>query len=152
MQPAGSRANIHKTVISRYCLIYRMTFYHRHILETAQSFYPSQDLCNRVVESKLFIDRRFSHAIGLREMAGNAFLSKYHYIRVFKSCYGRTPHRYLTEVRIAGAKKLLQSGMPVSEACFSVGFDSVTSFAGLFKKITGTTPQACRKKALQDKQ
>ncbi len=129
-----------------------MTFYHTHILNTAKSFYPSQDLCNRVVESKLFIDRRFTDPIGLREMAGNAFLSKYHYIRVFKSCYGRTPHRYLTELRIARAKKLLQSGMPVAEACFSVGFGSVTTFAGLFKKITGASPQACRRKALQEKQ
>lgn len=128
-----------------------MTFYHGKILEMEKALYPCRDLSRRVVGSKLFIDRHFARPLSLGEMAGNAFLSKYHYIRVFKQYYGRTPHRYLVEVRIARAKKLLQAGMPVMQACFSVGFDSVTSFTGLFKKITGATPQACRRKALQEK-
>jgi len=129
-----------------------MTFYHTRVLEIAKAVYPNDDLCRRVIRSKHFIDHHFAHSINLHQMAGNAFLSKYHYIRVFKSMYGRTPHRYLIEVRIAGAKKLLQSGMPVTQACFSVGFGSVTSFTALFKKITGVTPQTCRRKALQEKQ
>jgi len=127
-----------------------MTFYYAYILKNRHVLYPSEDLCARMAGSKFFIERQFHRPLSLREMAGNAFLSKYHYIRVFKSCYGRTPHRYLTEVRVAAAKKLLQTGMPVTQACFSVGFDSVTSFAGLFKKITGASPQACRRKALQE--
>ena len=126
-----------------------MTFYQRHVLEAAATLYPRQDLSRRVVQSKQFIDRHYAQTIGLREMAGNAFLSKYHYIRVFKQYYGMTPHRYLAEVRVAHAKKLLQAGMSVTEACFSVGFESVTSFAGLFKKLTGISPQTCRRKALR---
>ncbi|MBS1564322.1 MAG: helix-turn-helix transcriptional regulator [Bacteroidetes bacterium] len=125
-----------------------MTFYERHVLHTAATFYPRQDLSRRLVESKQFIDRHYAQAIGLHEMAGNAFLSKYHYIRVFRQYYGMTPHRYLAEVRVAHAKKLLQTGMSVTGACFSVGFESVTSFAGLFKKMTGVSPQTCRRKAL----
>lgn len=114
--------------------------------------YPHQELCNRVVQSKQYIDRHFARPLSLGEIAEHAFISKYHYIRVFKSCYGLTPHRYLSEVRVARAKKLLQSGMTVTEACFTVGFDSVTSFTALVKKLTGSTPQALRSKTLREKQ
>ena len=56
----------------------------------------------------------------------------------------------LTSARISKAKSLLQNDMPVLEVCFSVGFDSSTSFTALFKKIVGVTP-ANFKKAKQNK-
>jgi len=67
---------------------------------------------------------------------------------LFKSIYGKTPHQYLTQVRIEKAKELLNQSFSVSEICYSIGFDSVSSFTGLFKKIYSLTPsayqQSCR--------
>jgi len=61
-------------------------------------------------------------------------------VRLFKVNYGRTPHEYLIEVRMNKAKEFLKQGLPVSEVCISVGFESVLSFTRIFKKITGVTP------------
>ena len=123
-----------------------MTFYNEQVLKIRAGIYPKEYLCRQVIQSKLFIDYNFSKNIKLTEIAGKALFSKFHFLRLFKRIYGRAPYQYLTEVRIAESKKLLLSGMAVSEVCLSVGFESVTSFTGLFKKITGTTPSAFQNK------
>lgn len=104
--------------------------------------YQKQYLYKRIVQAKLFIDKHYAEPIDVSNIADEAYLSKFHFIRVFKSIYGKTPHHYLTKVRIDNAKLLLTKNIPVTEVSFSVGFDSTTSFTGLFKKVTGLTPSA----------
>jgi AraC-like DNA-binding protein len=82
----------------------------------------------------------------LDQIAREAFLSKFYFIRLFKSLYGCSPCRYLTAVRIENAKRLLKDGFPLTDVCASVGFESVTSFITLFKKMTGSTPVDYQKK------
>ena len=60
----------------------------------------------------------------------------------FKIAYGKTPHQYLTLVRIEKAKLLLQEENSVTDVCFSVGFDGISSFTHLFKRFTQLTPSA----------
>lgn len=90
------------------------------------------------------MDRHYAEAMDLQTVCGQACLSKYHFIRLFKKLYGRTSHQYLSEIRIAKAKELIQGGMTVRGACFAVGYDSVTSFSSLFKKIAGSPPSRMR--------
>ena len=119
-----------------------MTFYHEQILKIKADIYPKEYLCEQVIQSKLFIKKEFSKNISLHDIATEAFLSKFHFIRLFKRQYGRIPCQYLKETRIARAKSLLQAGMTVKAVCISVGFDSITSFTGLFKRMTGFSPVA----------
>jgi AraC-like DNA-binding protein len=107
-----------------------------------QEEYPKVYLYRRIVQSKLFIDSHFADTINLDDIADEAFFSKFHFIRLFKKTYGRTPHQYLTYVRIENAKRLLEAGMPASEVCGEVGFDSVSSFTDLFKRLAKRTPSA----------
>jgi AraC-like DNA-binding protein len=107
-----------------------------------KDLYPKIYLYRRVVKAKLFIDEHYAEPIDLGHISDEAYFSKFHFIRLFKKSYNRTPHQYLTSVRIEKSKLLLQSGMPVAEACYAVGFDSVSSFTGLFKRVVGTTPSA----------
>jgi AraC-like DNA-binding protein len=103
--------------------------------------YPRQYLYLRAVRAKLFIDANFASAIDLGKIADEACFSKFHFVRLFKEIYGRTPHQYLTHVRIDNAKEFLAEGQTVAYACFKVGFDSISSFTGLFKRRTGQTPR-----------
>jgi len=104
--------------------------------------YPEFYLYKRIVHAKLFIDSKYSHSIDLNNIADEAFFSKFHFIRLFKKIYGKTPHQYMTVVRIEKAKQLLQTKISISEVCYSVGFGSISSFTGLFKKAVGLTPSA----------
>ncbi|UII20304.1 helix-turn-helix transcriptional regulator [Fulvivirga ligni] len=104
--------------------------------------YPKVYLYQRIVQAKLFIDRRFADKIDLDNISDEAYFSKYHFIRLFKSAYGKTPHQYLKYVRIEKAKELLRKGCSVSDTCHLVGFDSLSSFSGLFSRTVGMTPSA----------
>ena len=117
-----------------------MTFYQEQILKIKADIYSKEYLCVQVIQSKRFIEKEFSRNINLDNIANEAFLSKFHFIRLFKTLYGRTPYQYLKEVRIDRAKSFLIAGMTVKEVCISVGFDSISSFAGLFKRATGSSP------------
>jgi AraC-like DNA-binding protein len=104
--------------------------------------YPKVYLYRRIVQAKLFIDDRYADHINLGSIAGEAYFSKFHFTRLFKQAYGKTPHQYLTGVRIEKAMERLKTGLPVSDVCYAVGFESLSSFCGLFKRIAGVTPSA----------
>jgi AraC-like DNA-binding protein len=118
------------------------TFYQKEVLRIKQIQYPNDYLYRQTVQAKRFIDKHFSKDINLDEIANTAFFSKFHFIRLFKSIYDQTPHQYLTSVRLRKAKKYLQAGKTIADTCTLVGFKSVTSFTGLFKRATGSTPGA----------
>ncbi|MBX2904482.1 MAG: helix-turn-helix transcriptional regulator [Taibaiella sp.] len=114
-----------------------------------QEIHPKLYLYRRIVQAKLFIDRHYAEHIDLSQIADEAFFSKFHFIRLFRQAYGKTPHHYLTQVRIDNAKLLLVKGYAVADACFQVGFDSTTSFTTLFKRHTGLSPSAYQARELQ---
>jgi AraC-like DNA-binding protein len=111
--------------------------------------YPKIYLYKRVVQAKLFIDVHFGENMDLDNISDEAHFSKFHFIRLFKNIYGKTPYQYLTSVRIENAKRLLEKEISVTETCFAVGFDSVTSFTGLFKRHTKLSPSVYQQRFLQ---
>ncbi len=107
--------------------------------------FPKIYLYRRIVQGKIYIDQHYANRIRLKDIADEAYFSKYHFIRLFKIIYGKTPHQYLITVRIEKAKLLLKHGANIADVCFSVGFESVSSFIGLFKKLTSITPSNYQK-------
>jgi AraC-like DNA-binding protein len=107
-----------------------------------KELFPKVYLYRRIVYAKLFIDNHFAEKIDLDNIADEAFFSKFHFIRLFNTVYKKTPHQYLSFIRIEKAKQLLIEDVAVAEVCYAVGFESVSSFTGLFKRITGQTPSA----------
>jgi AraC-like DNA-binding protein len=66
-------------------------------------------------------------------------------VHAFQEVVGITPHRYLVELRIAHAARLLtETAMPVIEVCFASGFGSVARFNAMFQGAFGITPTAYR--------
>jgi AraC-like DNA-binding protein len=104
--------------------------------------YPRMYLYRRLVQAKLFIDEHYAEPIDLEAIADEAFFSKFHFIKQFKSIYRQTPHQYLISLRIEKARQLLKAGVAVSDVCYQVGFESLPSFSGLFKRMTGMSPSA----------
>jgi len=123
-----------------------MTYYHTQIQKLRQQLYSKDYLIQQVIQAKHFIDDNFAEKIDLNNIAATAFLSKFHFIRSFKILYGITPYQYLMAVRIKHAKQLLLTSKNITEVCIAVGFESVTYFIGLFKKMTGLTPDLYRRK------
>lgn len=126
-----------------------MTFYSDEIKKINKALYPHNDLTKKIIAAKLYIDKHFPDNIGLNEISAKAHVSKFHFIRLFKKYYGRTPNQYLQEIRIENAKKLLRRGKTIDDVCSAIGFASKTSFISLFRKLTGTTPLLYQKSKAQ---
>lgn len=89
----------------------------------------------------------FDGPLALAELAAVAGLSPNHLLRAFRQVIGRTPHQYLTELRLARARRLLrETDQPVTEICLAVGFASPGSFSWLFRRATGLPPLAYRRR------
>jgi AraC-like DNA-binding protein len=114
--------------------------------------YPKLDLYRRIVQAKLFIDAHYAEGIDVGDIADEACYSKFHFIRTFKGTYGKTPRQYLISVRIEKARELLGAGIPVTDVCLSVGFESLGSFTTLFKRRIGLTPSADQREKLSRRQ
>ncbi len=99
------------------------------------------DIYKKIVDAKVFIDEHFDSPIGLDAIAGEACLSRFHFHRLFRRIYKRTPHQYLTFKRIDQAQRMLGAAdCTIGEVVAEVGFESVGSFSMLFKKETGVAP------------
>lgn len=112
----------------------------------------SPDLYQRIIAAKIYIDENYGEAIDLDTMSQQAFMSRFHFHRIFRKVYRHTPHQYLTRKRIEKAKDLLASNKPVTEVCNEVGFESIGSFSTLFKKEIGFAPTYFRNMAWLKKQ
>jgi AraC-like DNA-binding protein len=112
----------------------------------------AEELYERIVAAKVFIDENYHEAISLDEISQKAFLSRYHFHRLFSKVYKKTPHQYLTLKRIEKAKDLLSENKQVNEVCNEVGFESLSSFSVLFKKEIGFAPTYYRNMAWLKKQ
>jgi AraC-like DNA-binding protein len=110
------------------------------------------DLYERIVAAKVFIDENYQESLNLESISQKAFLSRFHFHRLFLQVYKRTPHQYLTFKRIQKAKDLLAENKQVTEVCNEVGFESLGSFSVLFKKEIGFAPQYYRNMAWLKKQ
>lgn len=99
------------------------------------------DLYKRLCIAKEYIDSNISAKLNLDEVASAACLSQFHFLRIFKSTFNETPHKYIVSRKLEKAYFLLKtSTLNFKEICFSVGFDSASSFGRLFKNRFGMSP------------
>jgi len=110
------------------------------------------ELYERIVAAKIFIDENYHEPIDLNIISKKAYLSRFHFHRLFSRVYKKTPHQYLTSKRMEKAKNLLSENKQVGDVCTEVGFESVGSFSVLFKKEIGFAPTYYRNMAWLKKQ
>ncbi len=104
--------------------------------------YPRVYIYRQVVRAKLFIDAHYAEDLDLAGIAGEAFYSRHHFLRLFKSMFGVTPQQYRRRVRIEHAKLLLADGSSATEVGVELGFESLSAFSSSFKALVGSCPSA----------
>jgi AraC-like DNA-binding protein len=86
----------------------------------------------------------------LEDLARRAGVSHFHLVRRWREAFGRTPHDDVTAIRIARAKRLLETdNASVTEICFGLGYSSLGSFSTLFAERVGCPPIAWRRRFVQ---
>jgi len=89
---------------------------------------------------------RLSEDITLDELAAEAQLSPFHFVRMFKQSVGVPPRAYLTQLRMERVCELLEmSDLPITEIAFEVGYSSNQVLARVFTKYQHMSPSEYRR-------
>ena len=126
-----------------------------HILMRERSFGLEDDTRNageisdrrlrRVIE---FVSVHYANPITLEQLAAEAGISKYHFNRLFKEKVGKSPFRFLSEVRLMAARNLLlTTDMRVSEIALACGYSAPSPFTTAFAAQYGVPPLKFRSSA-----
>ena len=94
-----------------------------------------------VVIAKQFIQDHQSEDLTLGQVSKSVNTSTYYFCKLFKRATGLHFTQYLARVRIEKAKNLLLNpNLRISEIAFEIGFQSLTHFNRVFKRLIGQSP------------
>lgn len=92
-------------------------------------------------KAKKYIDMNYEKDISLDDVSREVDLSPYYFSKLFKEETGQNFVEYLTEKRIAEAKRLMDTtDMPIKDIGINVGYIDPNYFSRIFKKNVGVTP------------
>ena len=110
-----------------------------------QPFARSLPPCAGEIEAACaFMEQHYARHINLDQICRRAGLSKSALLRAFPKAKGVTPYRYLENIRISQAKKLLEQGVTPVEAALRTGFSDQSHFTNYFSRFIGLSPGAYR--------
>lgn len=100
----------------------------------------------RAIESALWIEANAAQDVDLQALSQRSGLSVYHYLRLFASVVGVTPHQFLLRCRLRRAARLLiDEDRPVTEIALEVGYADLSNFVRSFHRAAGVSPRAYRR-------
>ncbi len=100
-----------------------------------------------VRRARVYIAEHHSDEIALGEVARSVNMSAFYFCKTFKKATGLTFTDYLARVRVEKVKNLmLNPHKRVSEAAFEAGFQSLSQFNRVFRRIAGEAPSAYRER------
>lgn len=125
-------------------------FYSRLTMAAVDPSLRHDDARTRLERARSLLHDAYDRRLQLPEIAREAAMSRYHFVRAFRREFDVTPRQYLIGRRIEQAKRLLQSSsMSVTEVCMQVGFSSLGSFSTLFQREVGCSPSSYRRVLVQ---
>lgn len=99
-----------------------------------------------IERGKNFIIDNFREDISLSAIASNAYVSPYHFSRIFKQFTNASPYNYLLEVRLKHAMLLLRNtSLYITEICYESGFNRLEHFIATFTRRFGVSPLKYRR-------
>lgn len=101
----------------------------------------------QIKQAQLFMEANISNKVTIEQIADKFAISRRNFERRFKKATANTPVEYLQRVRIEAAKKSFESGSDnVNDVMYAVGYTDSKAFRSIFKKVTGLSPLAYRRK------
>lgn len=143
-------AYFHTTVVSNQqyqAMLRLLQVFALHLSMTAEQIAVQQENAESpmITRAKKYIEERKDEKISLRDVAKVVNASTFYFCKMFKKSTGLTFTEYLSLVRTTKAKNLLLNpNLRISEIAFQVGFESLTHFNRVFRKLVGRSPSQYR--------
>src|SRR5262249_59741736 len=104
---------------------------------------PSRSDERRVTRTLRRIEAEPHERLALGELAREAAMSPYHFLRVFRQVVGMTPHQFVLRTRLhRAAVRLRLSDQGISAIAFEAGFNDLSAFNPRFRRLMGASPAA----------
>ncbi|MEM7038072.1 MAG: AraC family transcriptional regulator [Bacteroidota bacterium] len=129
-----------------YQLMTQLLHTHRDVMRDVQRLPAIKastrtEIYRRLTFARDYIHSHYSEELHLDELAANACMSRFHFLRLFKLAYGQTPYQYLKALRLQKAKEWLRATRaPVGEIALRLGYQNISSFSRVFQKGEGVSP------------
>jgi AraC-like DNA-binding protein len=112
---------------------------------TGRAAEPSRRDVARVTHALRRIEETAEETLSLDDLASEAAMSPYHFLRTFRRVAGMTPHQYVLRTRLhRAAVRLRRTDDAVSTIAFDAGFGDLSTFNRRFRRIMGASPSAFR--------
>ncbi|MEE0776773.1 MAG: PocR ligand-binding domain-containing protein [Bacillota bacterium] len=96
-----------------------------------------------------YIQEHFREKMSINSIAEVVHLSPSYLSHIFSQTFGYTITDYITYIRLENAKSILgKSGTSISEAALDSGFEDISYFSRVFKKVEGISPREYKKRQL----
>lgn len=92
-----------------------------------------------------YINENLSKPMSVDELASMSYLSRYHFMRLFKSQTGCTVHNYIRQKRLVLGARLIRDGMSAQNAASECGFSDYSAFHRAFTSTFGVSPGKIKK-------
>ena len=87
-----------------------------------------------------YINEHLAADLSVEKLCEQVFLSRYHFMRLFKAQTGMTVHAYVRQKRLIQAARLIREGTPAVRAAAESGFADYSAFHRAFREVFGTSP------------
>jgi AraC family transcriptional regulator len=106
---------------------------------------PSRRDARRISEALRRIEVEAHEPLALADLAREAGMSPYHFLRTFRQVAGMTPHQLVLHTRLhRAAVRLRTSAEPISAIAFDAGFSDLSTFNRRFRRVMGCSPGVYR--------
>lgn len=104
-----------------------------------------KEIGKRLSHALNYIHESYASPLTLDDLAATACLSKFHFLRLFRQAFGKSPNQYVQEVRLARTCTLLaRTHLPLAEIAEQVGIQNASSLSRLVRQHIGRSPSQLR--------
>jgi AraC family transcriptional regulator len=130
--------------------LYAQTLAHAFVLHLLAAFGNARGRKELVARGKLqaaqlrrvveLVHEQLASDLTVETMADAAGYSPFQFARLFKATTGVPPHRFVLQLRLERATRLLSLGTPISEVALLTGFYDQAHLTNVFRRTFGVTP------------
>jgi AraC-like DNA-binding protein len=124
-----------------------LTIFAQHLSSLSNQLAMQEDSTESpaIARARLYIAERQTEEISLADIAKAVNMSAYYFCKSFRKTTGLTFTDYLARLRVEKVKNLLMNPHKrVSEAAYEAGFQSLSQFNRVFRRIAGESPSVFR--------
>ena len=104
-----------------------------------------EEILKRMLIVSDYIHANLNEDLSLEELANIGCISKFHFLRLFKIAFNKTPYQFINEERVRKGRVMIQyTTSSINEIAHSLGFSNPSSFSRMFFNQTGIYPTQLR--------